>query len=377
MEPNSMSRRQLVTAAAIVPFSAVRGSAANSAVTVGLIGCGGRGTFDVGLMARIEGARVIAVADLFPERMASTKARAKLEAAKEYSSGAELLEKSGVDAVIIATPVYLHPEHFEAAVRAKKNIYIEKPAGASVAGVKRLMAAADSADRNLNIAFGFQQRYSPLYRRAQRLAASNGLGKLTMGHSYWVKNQIYPNKKQAEFPKTELEKIRQWHEWRELFGDYIVENNVHGIDILNWFLGGHPTKAYGTGGRTSIAYGDNQDHCYVTYDYASNVQGHLVGCMMAPPWYREVKEQFFGETGMVETRREFWRHYRDKADVVEERVSREITIDALEEFIQRIQEGKPENAALTGAESTLTAILGRIAVDERREITWDEMMKSA
>ena len=89
------------------------------------------------------------------------------------------------------------------------------------------------------------------------------------------------------------------HDWRQFFGDYIVENNVHGIDILNWFLGGHPTKAHGTGGRTAIAYGDNQDHCYVTYDYANNVQGHLIGCMMAPKWYREVKEQFFGENVYV------------------------------------------------------------------------------
>ena len=242
MQPIDFSRRSLVTAAAIVPFSAVRGSAANSAVSVGLIGCGGRGTFDIGLMANLEGARVTALADLFPERIESTRARAKVPDAKSYNSGAELLEKSGVDAVIIATPVYLHPEHFEAAVRAKKNIYIEKPAGADVAGVKRLMAAADSADRNLNIAFGFQQRYSPLYRKAKTLAGSNALGRLTMGHSYWVKNQINPNKKQEDFPKTDLQKIRQWHEWREFFGDYIVENNVHGIDILNWFLGGHPTK---------------------------------------------------------------------------------------------------------------------------------------
>ena len=115
----------------------------------------------------------------------------------------------------------------------------------------------------------------------------------------------------------------------------------------------------------------------MTYDYANNVQGHLIGCMMAPNWYREVKEQFFGANGMVETRREFWRHYRGAGDMVEEKAQREITIDALEEFIRRIREGKPENAALTGAESTLTAILGRMAVDQRREVTWEEMMKSA
>jgi hypothetical protein len=100
MEHNSISRRKLVTAAAVVPLSAVRGSAANSAVTVGLIGCGGRGTFDIGLMNHIGAARVTAVADLFPERMESTRSRAKLGDVKEFKSGAELLEKSGVDAVI-------------------------------------------------------------------------------------------------------------------------------------------------------------------------------------------------------------------------------------------------------------------------------------
>ena len=177
--------------------------------------------------------------------------------------------------------------------------------------------------------------------------------------------------------RRRIEKVIQWHEWRDLFGDYIVENNVHGIDILNWFLGGHPSKAHGTGGRTAIHYGDNQDHCYVTYDYANNVQGHLIGCMMTPHWYREVKEHFFGETSLIETRRELWRHYRSNTDVLEEKAPREITIDALEEFIRRIKEGRPENTAATAAESTLTAIMGRMAVDARHEVTWDEMMRSA
>jgi predicted dehydrogenase len=372
----NISRRSLV-AAAVVPFAAVRGSAANSAVTVGLIGCGGRGTFDAGLMAKVDGARLVALADLFPDRVEKVRTTANVPGAKAYSSGAELLEKSGVDAVIIATPVYLHPEHFEAAVRAGKSIYIEKPAGADVAGVKRLMAAADSADRKLNIAFGFQQRYSPLYRKAKKLAESNGIGRISMGHSYWVKGAVNFKRQQEPYPKTELEKVKQWHEWRAFFGDYIVENNVHGIDVLNWFLGGHPSKAHGAGGRTMIGYGDNQDHCYVTYDYANNVQGHLIGCMMAPRWYREVKEHFFGETGLIETRREFWRHYRGEADVLEEKAPREITIDALEEFIHRIQEGKPGNTAADACESTLTAIMGRMAVDAHRDVTWDEMMRSA
>jgi hypothetical protein len=115
----------------------------------------------------------------------------------------------------------------------------------------------------------------------------------------------------------------------------------------------------------------------VTYDYPNKMQGHLIGCMMAPRWYREVKEQFFGENAVIETRREFWRVMRSSTDVVEEKATREITVDALEEFIRRIRENRPENTALTGAETTLTAIMGRMAVDQRREVTWEQMMKSA
>jgi predicted dehydrogenase len=252
-----------------------------------------------------------------------------------------------------------------------------------VAGCLRLMRAADSADRKLDITFGFQQRYGAGYRKAKKLAESNGIGKLVMGHSYWVKNQVSKHPTGSAPPKTELEIMKEWHEWRQFFGDYIVENNVHGVDILNWFLGGHPVKAVGTGGRTLIEVGDNTDHSYVTFDYANNVQGHLIGCMITPGWYREVKEMFFGTTGVIETRREGWRHLRSRTDIVEEKepvvngVARDITIDSLTEFIQRIRDGKPENTAATAVESTLTCIMGRMATDGRREVTWEEMLKSA
>jgi len=375
---NTVSRREVITAATLVPFSVVHGTAANSAVAVGLIGCGGRGTHDARLVANeVDGARLVALADLFPERIERARASIPAPNAQAYESGAELLEQSGVDAVIIATPVYLHPEHFEAAVRAKKHIYIEKPAGVDVAGVKRLMVAADSADRNLNIAFGFQQRSGPMYRKAKKEVDANTIGRVVAAHSYWVKRGIGSDRPQEPYPKTELDKVRQWHEWRDLFGDYIVENNVHGIDVMNWFLGGHPVKALGTGGRTLINYGDNSDHSYVIFDYANDVQGLLNGMMIAPQGYRDVKEQFFGETGVIETHREYWRHYRSGTDIVTEKEPRDITIDALQEFILRIQERRPENAALSGAESTLTAIMGRMAIDLKREVTWDEVMKSA
>jgi predicted dehydrogenase len=366
-----------------VPLSAVRGSAQNSAITVGLIGCGGRGSYDARLLSQnVKDARLTAFADLFPERAEAARKAAGAADAKLYSRDTELLEKSGVDAVIIATPVFLHPQHLESALKAGKHVYIEKPAGADVAGCLRLLRAADSADRKLDITFGFQQRYGTGYQRAKKLAESGQFGQIVMGHSYWVKNQLPPAAAPAMPPRTELDIMRQWHEWRQYFGDYIVENNIHGVDILNWFLGGRPLKAVGSGGRTLETVGDNTDHSYVTFDYGNNVQGHLLGCMITPKWYREVKEMIFSTRGVIETHREFWRHYRGSGDIAEEKEPvlngkvRDITIDALSGFIRRVKEGHPQNTAATAVDSTLTCIMGRMATDARREVSWEEMLKT-
>ena len=91
-----------------------------------------------------------------------------------------LIGSSDVDAVIIATPVFLHPEHFEAAVKAKKHIYIEKPAGLDVEGCRRVMRTADSAGSSINITFGFQQRYGQGYLEAKALVDSGGIGRIRM-----------------------------------------------------------------------------------------------------------------------------------------------------------------------------------------------------
>jgi predicted dehydrogenase len=372
---NEQSRRALLRAAMTVPLAAVKGSAANSAVTVGLIGSGGRGTFDAGWVVENPNARLVALCDIFDDRIAAAKAKIPVANPKVYKNYHDLLA-SDVDAVIIATPVFLHPEHFEAAVKAGKNIYIEKPAGLDVAGCKRVIQVADSADRKLNITFGFQQRYGPGYRKAKAVADSGGLGKMHMGHAHWIKGAITGNERVTPPPTNEEEKIRNWHVWRNTFGDIIVETYVHGIDVLNWFLGGHPERAYGIGGRLVEKRGDIMDHCDVTLTYAGGIRGMLTGTQFTPKDYRDVKETFYGSKTVVETAREYWKHYRGKDDVIEEKEAREITAVGLDEFIQRIQDHNPENTAIRAAESTLTAIMATMAVDRKREVTWDEMMKA-
>jgi predicted dehydrogenase len=371
----TVSRRAWMKAAAVVPITAVRGSGANSAVTVGLLGSGSRGTYVAGLLAKNTPGRVVALCDVFDSQIERAKSRIGIESPRTYQDFREML-RSDVDAVIIATPVFLHPEHFEAAVKAGKHIYIEKPAAVDVAGCRRIMRAADSADRKLNIVFGFQRRYGQVYRKARQLAESGALGVIRLGHAHFIKSEREWTGAPSPRPKTEQEKIRAWGGWQELSGDLIVENNVHSIDVLNWFLGGRPRSAIGSGGSTLPKRGDMRDHNFVAFEYDKGVQGQLSGATLAHSGYRHVVEQFFGDSGMVETSENHWRHVRGGQPDLSEKSPREITIDAVSEFVARIAEGRPENVAVRGAESTLTAILGRMAMEARREVTWDDMMKS-
>src|SRR5690349_218014 len=172
-----MTRRDALTGIAanvlIVSPKVAFGFQANSAVALGIIGAGNRGRYDGAFFAKDPRARIVALCDLYPDQIDHAKTEIPAaSAAKTFTRHQDLLAAPGLDAVLITTPVYLHPEHFEAAVNAHKHIYCEKPAGASVAGVKRLMAAAERADSTKHIQFGFQQRYSPEYLIADQVIRS-------------------------------------------------------------------------------------------------------------------------------------------------------------------------------------------------------------
>lgn len=370
---SDLSRRHLIGALAL---TGVRSSAANSVITVGLIGCGDRGILVARLLAKNPDARLVALCDLFDDRIANAKKEIPCEDARVYKDYRQLLA-SKVDAVIIATPVFLHPEHLEAAVAAKKHIYIEKPAAVDVAGCKRVIKAADSADRSLNLAFGLQARYGPGYRKAKKLVDAGAIGPIRMAHGHFIKGEVTGEAPPVPRPKTEEEKIRSWRIWRETYGDVIVETYCHGIDVLNWFLGGHALSAYGTGGRTLRRDGDNMDHVNVTFSYPDRVQAAFTGSQITPSFFRSAMEQFYGATGVIETSRQYWTHYRGPNDSATETFPEDITGNAVNEFVSRIRSGTPENTGVRGAESTLTAIMGRMAIDLKREVNWGEVVSSA
>ena len=371
------------------------GSAANSSLTLGLIGTGGRCTHDARIFLKDSGVRITAICDIFEDRLAQAKKNLKLEGPREFSRHQELLA-TDVDAVLIATPVYVHPEQFEAAVQAGKHIFMEKPAGADVAGCQRVIRAAERANPKKNIAVGFQQRYSPLYRAAERKVRSGEIGRLTFARSNWIITGASPTKIQSPYP-PEQQKVRHWSWWRETSGDIIVEQDCHGVDILNWFCGGRPRKAWGQGGRAMRVNGDCMDHLNVTYEYDNQLRAVLTATHIGPRSFRKVSEEFYGTQGVIEVAREFvvdfrpdrypkrepkpypLGHYYRNPDEMEgvQKPPYDMTADLVQDFLSRVRENRPENVAARAAESTLACILGRYAIDTNREVTWEEMLKQA
>ena len=373
----AITRRNLVQAAAAVPIAAISGTAANSAVKVGLLGAGGRGTRLASFVVQVPQARLVALCDLFDERIAEAKQRIPVDAPRVYKDYREMLA-SDIDAVIIATPVFLHPEHLEAAIKAGKHVYVEKPAAVDVAGCKRVMKAADSARPGLNVSVGFQQRYGWTYRQARKVLESGRLGQVRQAEAHFLKGPITGTEPPRKRPVTMLEKVRDWKHWRDLYGDIIVETYCHSIDVLNWFLGDqHPLKAVADSGRTIRKDGDMSDHISVAYKYPGGIQATLIGSHITPPFFREVRERIYGSESVIEMARHYWKHYRGPSDVTHAEPPRNIDHDSVEAFVLRVAEGKTENVGVRGAESTLTAILGRMAADLGRTVTWDEMMQSA
>lgn len=348
----------------------VRGSQANSALSVGLIGCGRRGTAIGGYFVRNEFCKMGAVCDIYDDQLAA--AGKKFAGARAFKNYHDLLA-SDVDAVYIAVPVWLHPVVFEAAVAARKHIFMEKPAGADVAGCKRVLEAARKADKTKRISVDFQQRYGKDYRKAYDIVKSGELGPIKMVRASWLGGGLPVR----EGYTGEEEKMRNWLFYHEHSGDIIVEQNCHNLDVVNWFTGTHPVRVSGYGGRAVRKnIGNILDNLGVTFYFADGTVFSYCSNQFSTGGFGDVSETFICEKGAVNTSRKGYKLYNKSGRNAEPEfveTNYDITLDAVNDFIEGARTGKLENAAFTAVESTLTAIMAREAIYTGKEKTWKDV----
>jgi len=367
-----VSRRALLSAASaftIVSPQAVRGTQANSKVSIGLIGCGGRGTFDARIAHNDPRGRITALCDLFDDRIEQAKTALQLDRVDEYRDYQKLLANPSVDAVIIATPPYQHPEQLEAAVDAKKHIYCEKPAGVDTAGCQRVIRAGRRADPKKVISFGFQQRYGPVYLEAWKRVKEGAIGPLAAARAYWIGGDPFTRR---DYPGLDprLAEIRNWFCYAKYSGDIIVEQDCHNFDVLHWFLEGLPVRAVGYSTRKVRLTMDIVDNLTLSFEWPNNMLVNYEANQLTPRGFSKVGEEFTGTKGTITTSRAAMTHYKGPKEIERIDSKRDITNDALEQFLDRILTGNVENVAERSALSTMIALLGREAMYTRREQTW-------
>ncbi|MGH9470216.1 MAG: Gfo/Idh/MocA family protein [Terriglobia bacterium] len=413
MAKSKITRRQFVGAAAtgaaglmILKPQLVRGSAANSHLRLGLLGCGGRGTHDATVLATQTPVRVIALGDLFQDQLdkaqahfgqiAQQKGYAAVESSRVFRGPhafERIAENKDVDIVLITTPPYFHPQHLEAAVDAGKHAYCEKPVSVDVDGAKRVMAIGKKAQGRLSLDVGFELRKAPPFVELNRRIQSGALGQIASGEGYYFATFI--NRPSWPNASRDYTRIRNWIYDRVLSGDIIVEQNIHVIDTFNWMLGAHPLKAVGTGGRqVRPDSGDTYGHYNTTFYYPNHVTINFSSTQFDKGWW-DVAARFFGSKGVSE-----W-HYSGPVAVYgeepwhwgnagaapsaapEQFSASGVFHDNLEQadpekfksYVESITSGKFHNQAAMGAESTLSAMLGREAAYRGHAITWDELLR--
>jgi myo-inositol 2-dehydrogenase/D-chiro-inositol 1-dehydrogenase len=407
MTNHQIARRAFLGGAAgimILKPGTVRGSAANSAVRVGLLGCGGRGTADAEGLSVSGGARVTALADIFEDQLTAAKKRFDALAQKRGYAGVDasqlfsgpqayerIVSSKEIDAVVITSPPYFHPQHLAAAVDAGKHIYCEKPVAVDVAGAKRVIEIGAKAQGRLSLDVGFQIRMAPPFVELVKRIHGGALGQIAFAEAHYY----CPFIARPEWPGTSPAalRLRNWIYDRVLSGDIIVEQNIHAIDICNWVLQGRPIKAAGTGGRKGRPdQGDVWSHFSVSFTYPNDVHVNFSSTQFGKGGF-DVNERFFGErgnsqspySGPVEINGDqAWTWGGSEKPRSGQFSAAGTFSDNLAQadpqkhkaFIDSITSGNFHNQAATGAEAALTAILGRTAAYTGREVTWDEMMRN-
>src|SRR6266850_34658 len=384
----------------------VHGAAANSAVRVGLLGCGGRGTEDASNLVDTGGARVVALADLFQDQL--DKAREsfnKMQQAKGYPAldGAQLFvgpdafhhiaALKELDAIVIATPPYYHPRHLEAAVAAGKHVYLEKPVAVDVPGAKKVIEIGKRADGKLSLDVGFQIRDCPPFVEMVKRIHGGALGKIVCGESHYFASYL----ERPTWPEASAveRRLRNWVYDRVLSGDIIVEQNIHVIDICNWILKAHPLKASASGGRQGRPQdGDAYGNYNVLFHYPEGVDVTFSSTQIAKGWW-EVTERFFGTRGTSQSPYTgplgIWGEepWQAEGSVAKEGATAAFSAtgkftsnlefadrEKKKAFVESIASGHFHNQADKGAESALSCMMARTAAYTGHEVTWEETLKS-
>ncbi|MDO8540857.1 MAG: Gfo/Idh/MocA family oxidoreductase [Opitutaceae bacterium] len=390
--PAALSRRNFLAQAGIglaavstLSRAVAQGSAANSKIRLGLVGCGSRGKWILDLFAAQGGYEIVSVADYFAGQLAPAAAKHNL-GPKQTFTGLKCAEKmiahGGLDAIAIISPPYFHPEQARAAVNAGLNVYLAKPAAVDAPGCASIAeTGALARKKGLVFLVDFQTRNNEFYVEAIKRLHSGALGDMCYGEASYQANRLAIKAP----PGPPEARLHNWVFDQVLSGDIIVEQNIHALDVMSWLMKDTPPlRCTGTGGRrVRIDVGDAWDHYALVYEYANNVgvtfssrqfdahgePGGIVNRMFGT---KGVFNSKYGGDVMIRGGKEtFYRGGSTKA------IYKEGAESNIRWFHELVMKKDAANVTLEpSVTSNLVAIMGRTAAQEHRMVTWKDLVGS-
>jgi len=373
----------LAAAAATVSFPAILHAQNKLTLNAVIIGVGGRGSgagknfLDAAKQAGVE-AKIVGVADLFPDAAANGTKHFGLPADKCFSgfdSYVKALDLPGVNYAILASPPGFRPAHFKAAIAAGKHVFTEKPVAVDGPGCAIMYAAGEEAKKKgLKVAAGTQRRHHPGYIETIKRIQDGAIGDVTDTRAYWVNGG--PIWHRGNKGDTEMERqVRNWYHYIWLCGDHCVEQHVHNIDICNWVVGAHPVKAWGMGARQQLGdkAGEIWDNFAIEFEYASGVRMHSY-CGQIKRDFSSISEAIVGSKGTSNPAGQIrpkdgapWRYRGENVDPYQQE-----HVDLINAIAKNTELNEVEQVT----NSTLTAIMGREAAYSGSVVEWDDMKSS-
>jgi predicted dehydrogenase len=365
-------------------------------IRIGLVGCGVRGvSAAIQALTTTAGAdspprdsvRLVAMADVFGDNLQQAyrslkgKHGALVDVPRQRRfTGLEACQEvlnCDIDVVLLTTPPGWRPLHFEAAMRAGKHVFMESPVAVDAAGIQRVLAANELAkQQGLTVAVGSKRRYEPRYRETILRLRDGAIGDITYARVYWNGSGAWVRSRQPG--QSELEyQLRNWYYFNWLSGDHIVEQHIHNLDVINWLLDAHPVQCNGMGGRqvrTGGAHGEIYDHHFCEFAYPGTVRmfsqcRHMRGC------WNNVSEHVHGTRGRADISGAKIYDARDEL-IWRGRGGGEGQQTQQDELFTSLRRGRVLNELDRAAQSTFTAILGRMATYSGRLLQWEDAINS-
>lgn len=366
-------------------------AAGDETIKVGLVGCGGRGSGAASQALSTAGnVKLVAMGDMFADRIESAANELKKAVGEKQERfavdkdhmfvGFDAFQKvinSGIDLVILATPPHFRPQHFAAAVAAGKHCFIEKPVAVDGPGVRLCLKTSEEAKaKNLAVVCGLQRHHQYGYLETMKRIHGGELGDILAARAYWNMGSLWVKPRQPEWSDMEWQ-LRNWLYFAWLSGDHICEQHVHNLDVINWAKQAHPVRCFGSGGRqvrTEPAYGHIFDHHDVHYEYADG-SWMFSQCRQIAGCLNSISDHLIGTKGKASMDGARWSVDGASKWIFNGDRNNPYQTEH-DDLFASIRAGKPLNEGQFVAESTLTAIMGRMATYSGKMITWEQALNS-